>query len=114
MTRFIICTASGALSATRRAEIARAIHQLGIREDPVHQTDPFRLPRIHEVAGPKHGQGARHADQPRQKIGTTGAGDQPQLRVGLGEAGAFRCEAEVASQRDVEPTPGCDPRSGLR
>src|SRR5690242_13317671 len=77
----------GAVGERPRGLESGLVDVLAFGDDAVHQADTFGLVGLHEPAGVDDVLGPRGADQPREALGAAGAGDDPQLDLGLPQGG---------------------------
>ena len=76
--------------------------EIGVGDDLVDETDPQRRVGVDEVARQRHLPGPRRADATGQ-VDEHRAGEHADAQVGVGEAGPFGGDDEVAGQRELEP-----------
>ncbi len=82
------------------------------RHHVVHQAGLVRLRGADRFAGEDHRHGLIHADQPRQPLRAAGARDDAELDLRQPETRARRGDAEMAGERQFQPTPERGPVQG--
>ena len=87
-------------------EADRAVLQVAI-DYFVDQADRERLSAVDRLTAGDHLKRLLDADQPRQTLGTAGAGQQAELDLGQAEARRGDADPEMAGQRDLQAAAEC-------